>query len=368
MDPKVSMGVGKSSFAERIKKARFAYPLNVEFVGFDSFEGRDIYIYKVLKFMDPPGTDYYYYFVIPLSYDYLDDKETLSYFYARSQNSKNVDGSNDWLGREVGERYLARKRNRIQEGLDFERGKDPKSAMDIGLSNVIYNQWDELQSERGIGGINIEKSLNGVWYLVIFVAQFPGSSEDGFKKAQKYFGEYLNPFYNKKGGEIKIKIRPEYVQAFIDAYNKRYLQWAINEGMDFERGDIRKSMGLGSIYFDKFENVIITALEGGSNYWYQLIDEDYRDKLPPKTVERQSLSERIAYALYTDPKFELPVYDVEEPDELLGKVTQYSMYRAFEIAKSDYPDAYENIMEEKYDATDADILFQLATMGELVFG
>lgn len=143
----------------------------------------------------------------------------------------------------------------------------------------------------------------------------------------------------------------------------------INENeMEFTRGDVRKSMGLGSIHFDKFADIIITALEGGSNYWYQLIDEDYRDKLPPKTVERQSLSERIAYALYTDPKFELPVYDVEEPDELLGKVTQESMYRAFELAKSDYPDAYENIMEEQYDASDADILFQLATMGELVFG
>jgi len=143
----------------------------------------------------------------------------------------------------------------------------------------------------------------------------------------------------------------------------------VNENeMEFARGDVRKSMGLGSIHFDKFADIIITALEGGSNYWYQLIDEDYRDKLPPKTVERQSLSERIAYALYTDPKFELPVYDVEEPDELLGKVTQESMYRAFELAKIDYPDAYENIMEEQYDASDADILFQLATMGELVFG
>jgi hypothetical protein len=143
----------------------------------------------------------------------------------------------------------------------------------------------------------------------------------------------------------------------------------VNEnGMEFTRGDVRKSMGLGTIHLDKFVDVIVTALEGGSNYWYQLIDEDYRDKLPPKSPQHQALSERIAYALYINPKFELPVYDVEEPDELLGKVTQQSIYRAFEIAKKDYPDAYENIMEEQYDATDADILFQLATMGELVFG
>jgi len=143
----------------------------------------------------------------------------------------------------------------------------------------------------------------------------------------------------------------------------------VNENeMEFTRGDVRKAMGLGTIHLDKFVDVIVTALEGGSNYWYQLIDEDYRDKLPPKTPQHQALSERIAYALYTDPKFELPVYDVEEPDELLGKVTQQSMYKAFQIAKTDYPEAYERIMEEQYDAADADILFQLATMGDLVFG
>ena len=90
-DPKDSLGIGNVSFAERIKRARFAYPERVEFVGFDSFEGRGIYIYKILKSMNK-GIDDNYYFVIPLSYDYLDDKETLSYFYARSQNSKTVAG------------------------------------------------------------------------------------------------------------------------------------------------------------------------------------------------------------------------------------------------------------------------------------
>jgi len=242
-DPKASLGIGNVSFAERIKRARFAYPERVEFVGFDSFEGRGIYIYKILKSMNK-GIDDNYYFVIPLSYDYLDDKETLSYFYARSQNSKTVAGADDRLGREIGERYLARKRDRIQEGLDFERGKDPKSSMDIGLSNVIYNKWDELQSESGIGSINIEKSLNSVWHLVVYVGQFPDSASEGFKKVQKYFADYLSPFYNKKGGELKIKILPEYTQAFIDAYNMRYPAWTITitEGIDFQRsyskGDI----------------------------------------------------------------------------------------------------------------------------------
>jgi len=145
------------------------------------------------------------------------------------------------------------------------------------------------------------------------------------------------------------------------------------ENMDFERSrDPRKTLGIGKIHLEQFKDVIITALEGGSNYWYMIDGRDYRDNLPPKSPEMQSMSERIAYALYTDPNFILPVYDAETADsknpDLLGKVTQASMFKAFQIAEEDYPNAYENIMNEEYDADDADIIFQIATMGELTFG
>lgn len=142
----------------------------------------------------------------------------------------------------------------------------------------------------------------------------------------------------------------------------------VKEALNFERGDPRKGLGLGKIHLDHFESVIITALEGGSNYWYQIFNEDYIPQLSSKNPQKPALSERIAYALYTDSKFKLPVYDVENPDDLLGTVTQESMYRAFEKAEKEYLNAYIHIIEEQYDATDADILFQLATMGKLVFG
>lgn len=142
----------------------------------------------------------------------------------------------------------------------------------------------------------------------------------------------------------------------------------ISETLDFERGDPRKSLGLGKIHLEHFDNVIITALEGGSNYWYQLFIDDYRDQLVPKTEKRLALSERISESLYINPKFELKVYDVENPNDLLGTVTQASMFKAFQIAEQEWDSAYENIMEEQYDVSDADIVFQLATMGKVVFG
>jgi hypothetical protein len=144
----------------------------------------------------------------------------------------------------------------------------------------------------------------------------------------------------------------------------------IREALDFERGDPRKALGLGKIHYEHFENVIVTALEGGSNYWYQLYTDDYRDQLPPKTEQKSALSERIASALYFNPKFSLPVYDVENPDDLLGTVTQSSMFKAFQIVEKEYFFVWKHLTEntEDFDATDADIIFQLATMGEVRFG
>jgi hypothetical protein len=121
---------------------------------------------------------------------------------------------------------------------------------------------------------------------------------------------------------------------------------------------------------EMFENVIVTALEGGSNYWYEINVDEFRSKLPIKAGRYNALTEKIAKALFTDPTFEMKVYDIENPEEVLGIVTQASMVKAFEIASKNYVTQFGNITNEDgdYDADDADVLFQLAVMGEVVFG
>jgi hypothetical protein len=112
-----------------------------------------------------------------------------------------------------------------------------------------------------------------------------------------------------------------------------------------------------------FEEIIITALEGGSNYWYYLKDVDNIERNTQRT-----LSEDIAYNLYYYPEFKLDVYDVENPDDLLGTVTQKSMLNALELAYKDYNHIYVDLLEGTGDAETADVLFQLATMEQIVFG
>jgi hypothetical protein len=116
------------------------------------------------------------------------------------------------------------------------------------------------------------------------------------------------------------------------------------------------------------ENVIIGALEGGSNYWYCIGDID-------KTNFRKgiSMAENIAEQLYTNTEFKLPIYDIEsaeDPDEMdfLGDVTNASVVKAFELMADKYPEFLERILDESGDADDDDVFFQLATMGEVIYG
>ena len=78
--------------------------------------------------------------------------------------------------------------------------------------------------------------------------------------------------------------------------------------------------------------------------------------------------------LTTKQKEEDEEYDEDDYTEthsdngLLGTVDMDSILEAITIIKRDYPDVWENILDEQYDANDADIFLQLCVMGDVVFG
>jgi hypothetical protein len=117
-----------------------------------------------------------------------------------------------------------------------------------------------------------------------------------------------------------------------------------------------------------FENVIIGALEGGSNYWYCIGDLDRTN-----FIKGESPAMNIAIQLFNNPEYKLKIYDIEsaeDPEEMdfLGDVTQASMIKAFELMANKYPEFLERILDEENDADDDDVFFQLATMGEVIYG
>lgn len=118
--------------------------------------------------------------------------------------------------------------------------------------------------------------------------------------------------------------------------------------------------------YETFENIIVTALEGGSNYWYMLGDTKgipMREEMPNKAP-----SQRIAYGLWHNKDSELPIWDLEEEDELLGTLTYDSVREGMQIACDNYLEEINMMIGEDYDAWTADTLFQVLVMGEVTFG
>lgn len=117
--------------------------------------------------------------------------------------------------------------------------------------------------------------------------------------------------------------------------------------------------------YDEFEDLLVTAMEGGSNYWYYIDNKD----IPPRDDESDDLMVvRIAKALWNNPRYKLRVYDLETiyDDEpvLLGKLSMKSF--CDNIGGCQW--AFDDFISGNYDANGADALFQMAVMNELTFG
>jgi hypothetical protein len=118
------------------------------------------------------------------------------------------------------------------------------------------------------------------------------------------------------------------------------------------------------------ESIFITALEGGSNYWYQLSDEaiDTIEKAVP-SVEWLSLSERMFSAVY-DKGATIFIHDAEgdEGDEPIGELNVDTMREGLRRCANESMWALQSEIDGEGDATSSDVVFQYMSLGELVYG
>ncbi len=112
-------------------------------------------------------------------------------------------------------------------------------------------------------------------------------------------------------------------------------------------------------------DLIITALEGGSNYWYLIKENGSNLVTKYKSKHTPCFSEAFYKAI--DKGETIPVHDIENGDEL-GEINKKSIKLASQILLKEYKHVFANIISENYDANDADIWFQLAVMGEVIYG
>jgi hypothetical protein len=107
-------------------------------------------------------------------------------------------------------------------------------------------------------------------------------------------------------------------------------------------------------------DVMVTALEGGSNYWYNLPNIE----MARKHYKDSGLagSEKVIKAVLEHNEV-IPVYDIEDEDNHLGDISQANIKRGLQLFMDD-----DRAWTPDMDAEQADVFFQFVVMGELVYG
>jgi hypothetical protein len=120
---------------------------------------------------------------------------------------------------------------------------------------------------------------------------------------------------------------------------------------------------------EMLENVFVTALEGGSNYWYLIAGNTRNEirKAVPKSTDPYFATAMLTAIL--DHGVAVEVRDAENPEDILGTLTVASMEERLHALDMslDYRWALEAEEEGTGDANSSDIVFQYLVIGEVWF-
>jgi hypothetical protein len=117
------------------------------------------------------------------------------------------------------------------------------------------------------------------------------------------------------------------------------------------------------------ESIFITALEGGSNYWYYLSDRaiDLINEAVPRDGVK-ALSERLFEAVY-DKGVVVPIHDIENTDDdAIGELNRETFQERMDLCSEKNPWSIMSELNEEGDASSSDVVFQYLALGELIYG
>lgn len=125
------------------------------------------------------------------------------------------------------------------------------------------------------------------------------------------------------------------------------------------------------MYKELAEDLLVTALEGGSNYWYMFPEFRKVDGFEGFKDNNKGTPLSVIIFKWVDTGHEFQILDYETEEEV-GKLTKSSMKDAFEKMKEDSPHQFNDLSgwdngETNWDAETADVWFQYAVMGEVTF-
>lgn len=118
------------------------------------------------------------------------------------------------------------------------------------------------------------------------------------------------------------------------------------------------------------ESIFITAIEGGSNYWYYIGEEAVKaiNSVCPR-ASGMAFSERVFTAVY-DYGVEVALHDIEDINgEPIGVLSKDTFKERLErCANEGGMWALQQEIDEQGDATTSDAVFQYLALNDLVYG
>ncbi len=128
------------------------------------------------------------------------------------------------------------------------------------------------------------------------------------------------------------------------------------------------NMNLILLSEDDVENMMVGAIEGGSNYWYLIKEKaDATIRKATEEMKGEPLVMRMLTAIARG--VAVDIHDLENEDELLGTLTSTSWTRGEKLLMTkEYKMHLAEILGENDDASTADVFFQLCLLGEIVYG
>ena len=121
--------------------------------------------------------------------------------------------------------------------------------------------------------------------------------------------------------------------------------------------------------YEQFENLIVTALEGGIDYWGDFptsVILEIREWSEKNNLKFEPFSIRFAKYIWSGNS--VSVIDIEEiDDEIIGNLNLETITVGWQLF-ANHEEHFQNFLDDQWDATTADVWFQCCSLGDVVYG
>lgn len=126
-------------------------------------------------------------------------------------------------------------------------------------------------------------------------------------------------------------------------------------------------------------DLLVGAFEGGSNYWYRIesqkfppgsrkVDFQEGGRMQPRRPDGSPDYYHWSQLIPTFPGGQLVIRDVGEGEGETHVLDLSGLKKGWILLKQKYPKIYKRVIDESWDASDADVFLQLAIFDDVIFG